>query len=267
MVKTTIFFALLFQTINCLAIVKRHDVSEENYKAEPSQVSYLIDMPGEGHAVLIKDKWLITVGHVIFWDYKGMDFEIKGVKNKIADVIFHPDYIHPPKDFDYNNSHKLKKLLSTRSDVALIRLKDSVKHLTPIALYEQKNEVGKQISVFGKGATGDGESGMIFDTKHQKDLRYCNNTLNAANDKWLSYTFNSGDEALPLEGIHGSGDSGGASVIYIERTPFLVGLSSWQWQGDKSEFAPMLYGTTAYQVRISSYIPWINEVISGSKTQ
>jgi len=221
-------------------------------------------MPGEGHAILIAERWLLTVGHVIFWDYQGMDFEVSGVKNKIFDVIFHPDYIKAPKDFDYTNTAKLKSLLSTRSDIALVKLVYPVKHLIPIALYNQNDEQGKTIEVFGKGATGNGKEGMVFDTKNQKKLRFCQNVITGSDSKWLSYQFNSGDSALPLEGIHGSGDSGGASVIYVNKTPYLVGLSSWSWQGDNSEFSPMLYGTTGYQVRISSYTKWINLIINGS---
>jgi len=155
-------------------------------------------------------------------------------------------------------------LLSTRSDITLIELAHPVNHLKPIALYNQNDEQGKIVEIFGKGATGNGKTGMVFDTKHERKLRFCRNIISGTDDKWLSYQFDFGDSALPLEGIHGSGDSGSASVVYINKTPYLIGLSSWQWQGDKSELSPMLYGTTAYQVRISSYTKWINSVINGS---
>lgn len=247
-----------------MAIVKRHDVNGNKYDVKVNAPQYLIDMPGEGHAVLISEQWMVTVGHVIFRDYRGIDFAISGVKNKISDVVFHPDFIKFPADFDYSNTNKLKLLLSTRSDIALIKLEHPVKHLKPIALYNQNDEQGKIVEIFGKGATGDGKTGMVFDTKLQKKLRFCWNVITGTDNKWLSYEFNSGDSALPLEGIHGSGDSGGASVIYVNKVPFLAGLSSWQWQGDKSEFSPMLYGTIAYQVRVSSYAKWIKSVINGS---
>jgi len=69
---------------------------------------------------------------------------------------------------------------------------------------------------------------MVFNTKHQKKLRFCRNVITGIDKQWLSYEFNFGDSAIPLEGIHGSGDSGGASVIYVNEIPFLAGLSSWQ---------------------------------------
>jgi trypsin len=246
-----------------MAIVTLHDVDSSTYDLQ-KPVPYLVDMPSEGHAVLISEQWLVTVGHVIFGDYQGIDLDVSGVKNNITKVVFHPDFIKPPSDFDYTNTAKLKSLLSTRSDIALIKLKYPVKHLKPINLYYQNNEKGKIVEIFGKGATGNGKTGMLFDTKHDKKLRFCRNVIIESDDKWLSYRFDFGDSAIPLEGIHGSGDSGGASVIYVNKIPYLVGLSSWQWQGDKSEFSPMLYGTIAYQVRISSYKDWIKTVINGS---
>jgi len=260
--RITIGIFLLILSSYCLAIVKRHDVNGNQYLVKGSPPQYLIDMPGEGHAVLISEQWMLTVGHVIFGDYRGIDFDVSGVKNEISDVVFHPDYIQPSADFDYSNMVKLKSLLSTRSDIALIKLAYPVKHLKPIALYERNDEQGKQIEIFGKGATGNGKTGMVFETKHQKKLRFCQNFIKGTSERWLSYEFNFGGLAIPLEGIHGSGDSGGPSVIYINKTPFLVGLSSWQWQGDKSEFSPMLYGTIAYQVRVSSYVEWINQIIN-----
>jgi hypothetical protein len=46
--------------------------------------------------------------------------------------------------------------------------------------------------------------------------------------------------------MHGSGDSGGASVIFQNGIPILVGLSSWQFaRGDISSFKGGLYGTIA----------------------
>lgn len=89
------------------------------------------------------------------------------------------------------------------------------------------------------------------------------NVIESAEGNWLAFTFNPPAEALSLEGMHGSGDSGGASVIFQEGSPFLVGLSSWQLgHGDISTFKGGLYGTTAYQVRVSNYQDWILKVLA-----
>ncbi|WP_442871887.1 helix-turn-helix domain-containing protein [Colwellia sp. 75C3] len=65
------------------------------------------------------------------------------------------------------------------------------------------------------------------------------------------------------------GDVSGLSLRTIQRientgVAFLVGLSSWQLgYGDISTFKGGLYGTTAYQVRLSNYHVWILGVLGG----
>jgi hypothetical protein len=80
------------------------------------------------------------------------------------------------------------------------------------------------------------------------------NVVERATGNWLSFKFDEPKNALPFEGMHGSGDSAGASVVFQEGVPFLVGLSSWQLRhGNISTFKGGLYGTSAYQVRVSNY--------------
>ena len=43
----------------------RHDVSAEKYRVE-KMPEYVVDMPGEGHGVLIAEQWVVTVAHSIF---------------------------------------------------------------------------------------------------------------------------------------------------------------------------------------------------------
>jgi len=148
--RITISIFLLLLSSYSMAIVKRHDVNGNKCDVKDNLPQYLIDMPGEGHAVLISEQWMLTVGHVIFGDYRGVDFDVSGVKNKISDVIFHPNFIKVPADFDYSNTEELKSLLSTRSDIALIKLEYPVKHLKPIALYGKNDEQGKIVEIFGK---------------------------------------------------------------------------------------------------------------------
>jgi hypothetical protein len=47
------------------AVVKRHALPPENY-AIVKAPEYLIDMPHEGHGVLINSQWIVTVAHTIF---------------------------------------------------------------------------------------------------------------------------------------------------------------------------------------------------------
>ena len=148
-----------------------------------------------------------------------------------------------------------------RSDIALIELEQAVDSKHVIALYTNTDEKNREVKIYGKGASRNGIEGEQPESKQLKILRQCKNIITSAQDQWLSYVFDPPESAIKLEVMHGSGDSGGAAVIEINETPYLVGLSSWQyWHGPLSEFKGGRYGTTAVQVRISHYVDWINAV-------
>ena len=255
------FFTIVFFSAShsSQAVVKRHDVAESKYEVMKAP-DFLIDMPHEGQAVLIAPQWIVTVAHTIFYDYKGKALNIGDKDYVISEVVIHPGYKPFPEDFDFSKRPNIKKFIVERDDIALIKLSTPVQDLIPIALYKKRDEINKTVTIFGKGATGDGIKGLLVETMKERKLRRCQNVINQSEGHWLSYQFDSPEFAIALEGIHGRGDSGGPSVIYKNQTPTLVGLSSWQWEGDNAEYEPSLYGTIGYQTRISSYIDWIVKI-------
>jgi hypothetical protein len=124
----------------------------------------------------------------------------------------------------------------------------------------------------GKGATGNGSKGQDPHSSHRTVLRRAFNVIVGADARYVWYRFDPPPSALPLEGITGSGDSGGPLFIGDGRSRQLVGLASWgKYPPDHpfwSKYAPGrpfvegLYGEIVHGVRISSYIPWIEGVIS-----
>ena len=115
---------------------------------------------------------------------------------------------------------------------------------------------------YGRGATGNGESGAVYDTKKAKVLRQLSNRIDEVKQHWISITFDQGDNALPMEGIDGSGDSGGPLVVDDNGQPKLVGMFAWDYvEGPLSEFVAGRYGHKSYQVRVSSYLDWIESII------
>jgi hypothetical protein len=255
-ILSTIFFSTCSN-----AVVKRHDVPPENYVID-KMPEYLIDMPHEGHGVLINSQWVVTVAHAIFYDYVGKDLSIGSEVYEIESVHIHPDYTQPNKNLLKGDLAPLMSFFKSRSDIALIKLASTVSGVEPINIYSGKSEQDKTITVYGRGATGNGLTGEDLDTKSLRVMNQFQNIVESAQGNWLAFKFDEPENALPLEGMHGSGDSGGASVIFKEGVPFLVGLSSWQLgHGDISTFKGGLYGTTAYQVRVSNYHDWIVGVL------
>ena len=259
--KFLFLLSLIFFSIGSNAVVKRHDIPPENYVIEKTP-EYLIDMPHEGHGVLINSQWIVTVAHTIFYDYVGKDLLIGSKTYEIESVHIHPDYIQPNKDLLKGDLAPLMIFFKSRSDIALIKLTSTVSGVEPINIYTGKSEKDKTITVYGKGATGNGLTGEDPDTKSLRVMNQFQNIVESAEGNWLAFKFDEPANALSLEGMHGSGDSGGASVVFQKGVPFLVGLSSWQLgHGDISTFKGGLYSTIAYQVRMSNYYDWILGVL------
>ncbi len=255
--------ALLALYADSVAIVVRHDVDATEYRVPEPGPGYLVDLPHEGHAVLISDRWLVTVAHTIFYDYTGHKLSIAGDSYEIARVVVHPGYSDLTPRALESDSEALMRQLSARSDIALIELADPVDGAEPIALYRGDDERGLRVEIFGRGSTGTGVRGEVAATKAVRELRRCENIIAETSKHWLAYEFDPPESALPLEGMHGSGDSGGPAVAVVEGRPFLIGLSSWQYyEGDLDDFVGGLYGTLAFQVRISAYSRWIDSHIA-----
>lgn len=265
--KAAFFLLLCLFSTGGLAVVKRHDVPPENYILHEAP-GYLIDMPHEGHGVLIDQQWIVTVAHTIFYDYVGKQLKIGSNLYPIEKVYIHPEFEEPNESLLKGDLAPLMNFLKARSDIALIKLSGPVCDVKPISLYAGTKEQGKVITVFGKGAMGDGLNGEDLETKSLQSLNTFQNIVETVEPNWLAFKFDKPPNGLPLEGMHGSGDSGGASVIDQDGTPFLVGLSSWQLAyGDISAFRGGLYGTTAYQVRISSYRNWIMRILNSEQNR
>lgn len=262
---TTFVFFQIITTQNSFAVVMRDDVPEKHYQVETAP-EYLVDMLHEGHGVLISPRWIVTVAHLIFYNYQGKEITIRGKHYKISKVIIHPEYGIPDESILKGDAKPLMGFFKSRSDIALIKLTSAVDNVVPIQLYSNTDEKGKLITVYGRGAKGNGVVGELLATKSQKVLNKFQNIITQSQGNWLSFKFDHSPDALKLEGMHGSGDSGGPSIMYLDKSPVLLGLSSWQyWNGDISAFKGGLYGTTGYQVRISSYVEWINSVIMNNK--
>ena len=261
------------------AVIIRGDAKDAKYRIPASAFPALADMPGEGHGVLIAPRWVVTAAHAA--PMQGMDEEITigGVARRIQRVIVYPDYKKLPSNLveealasgDFSKMHAF---LASSNDIALIELASPVTDVTPIPLYRGNSEVGMTVELVGKGATGNGIVGQDPHGSHRTVLRHAFNVIEGADARYVWYRFDPPPSALPLEGITGSGDSGGPLLIGKGRSRQLVGLASWgqypaghpflRQYAPGRPFVEGLYGEITHGVRISNYIPWIDGVISAS---
>ncbi len=277
--KWGLAFCLLAVSTAVGAVVIRADADDAKYRVPASAFPALVDMPGEGHGVLIAPQWVVTAAHAAPMQMQGMEDEVSigGVARRVKRVITYPGYKKLPNQLikealasgDLSKAHAF---LASSNDIALIELASPVTDVTPVPLYRGNKEVGMTVQLVGKGATGNGTEGQDTHSPHRTVLRRAFNVIVGADARYVWYRFDPPPFALPLEGITGSGDSGGPLLIGDGSSRQLVGLASWskyppghpfwrKWAPGRP-FVEGLYGEIVYAVRISSYIQWIRSVIS-----
>ena len=220
----------------------RHDRPDEAYRHLATDLPFCsLELGGwGGGCTLVDPSWLVTAAHAASRLEPGGPVEVDGRRATIAEVIVHPD-------FDITNY---------RNDIALIRLSAPLRGAEVVQLHGGRDESGSTAIFVGRGYSGTGRSGAI---EPDKVVRGAENRVDATTDHWLRFVFDAPPAGLDLEGISGPGDSGGPALLRIDNGWSLIGISSWQHQGE-AEIGGV-YGVTEYYTRVSSYVEWIVETL------
>lgn len=258
--------ALLAASATASAIVIRDDVADPKYRVPPSEFPALVDLPGEGHGVLIAPQWVVTAAHAITWQSEIEQVTINGIHRDVERLVIHPGHKKPPQalldqalaTWDWT---LFRVLLSSSDDIALLKLAQPVIDVSPVAINKGDDEFGQIIKILGKGATGNGATGYEFSDAHRTELRRAYNKVTSADGRWLCHMFDKPSDALPLEGGSGSGDSGGPILIQAGEDWVVAGLTSWS-DPQSTGRTPGRYGQITCNVRLSHYKDWIASAIS-----
>ncbi len=244
------------------AVVIRHDVPDSAYLVPADEFPPLVDLPHEGHGVLISDQWVVTAAHAVQW-HPVSHVMINGKWRSVEEVIVHPGYKSGPHVPSSGDMAPFMVFRASNDDIALIKLSKPLSDVTPVAMHRTSDEQGHLGKLYGKGATANGLTGPDMHSSHRGSLRRAYNRVASADGKWLTYRFDAGPEGHPLEGGSGSGDSGGPLLIEVNGKVTLAGLMAWQYAtGDIADFQPGRYGQVNYLVRISHYAEWIDSVMA-----
>ena len=266
MKSKSLFLMIAFLSYSSVsyAVVKRHDVNAKLYEINQAP-AYILDMPSDGHGVLIGSQWVVTAAHTTSLTDRGSTVRIGNQDYQIDKVVIHPGDLSAPSHLSQGDGKPLMDFLKRDKDIALLKLTTKVIGVKPIQLYRDTNEQGKIVTGYGKGATGNGLTGAQMETRGSGVMNHFSNVINKVSDKWLFYKFDNSADALPLEGMTGSGDSGGPGIIVENNIPYLAGLHSWHtYEGDMANFKAALYGQSGAMVRISGYKDWIQDEINST---
>jgi len=259
---------LVFAAFSANAIVIRDDVPDERYRVEISDFPALVDLPMEGHGVLIAPTWVVTAAHAVGWQQGLQSVEIGGVPRAVRRVVMHAGYRQPPepmvdaalKSGDWTDFFEFQ---TGTDDIALIELVEPVQDIAPVALF-QGAALGATVRVLGRGATGTGAQGHALQAARRGGLRRGENRIDRVEGRWIAYTFDAPPDALPQEASMGSGDSGGPMLIAVGNDWRLAGIAAWK-RGvvEGTEVKPGKYGESSLGVRLQHYAAWMAGVMGG----
>lgn len=264
-----LLLALLVASSTASAVVIRDDVDDAKYRAPASAFPALVDLPGEGHGVLIAPQWIVTAAHAVTWRQSGLEqVVIGGISRDVERLVIHPGYKKPPHELIHQalttgDATLVLVLVASSDDIALIKLAQPVTDVAPVAMYKGSAELGQIVKIVGKGATAIGAAGYDRHASHRTELRRAFNKVSSAHGRWFCYVFDKPPSALPLEGATGNGDSGGPAFIRIEDEWLLAGLTSWKVvHGNLTTARLGLYGQPSCNVRLSHYTQWLENTMS-----
>lgn len=261
---------LLVASPTAQAVSTRHDVDESAYRVSASEAPALVDLPSEGHGVLVAPQWVVTAAHAVAWQPGLKQVVINGVPRDVDRVVFHPGYRSPPQPMidqamKTGEAVLVLVLIAQSDDIALIRLVAPVTDVAPVPLYRANDEANRVVKLMGKGAAGNGADGHDPRGPNRTELRRAYNTITSAHERWFCYQFDAPPNADDLEGMMVNGDSGGPVLIEADGAWQLAGLASWKFfQGDVRSTRPGHYGQVACNLRMSHYAGWVDATIAAS---
>ena len=227
-------------------IVIRHDRDDSAYLALGAKYPAVGHLGGRVGCTLIAPQWVITAAHTIeeSGPYDDLRVTFGSESYKVVKIILHP----------------LRELeaVDTRGDMALLKLDRPVQGIAPVQLYEKDDELGKVITLVGRGETGNGMTGPQGERDHK--VRAARNQIEWTDATSLIAEFDLPAEALDLEGTTGPGDSGGPALLEQDGKLYLLGVGCFSDGEHRREGS--WYGTRNHYARVSVRRQWILDTIA-----
>lgn len=239
------FVALIVAAVGGTIDPKQSDDKHVEYGKKFSCVARLICRnvsTNQTHAascVVIAPQWVITAAHVVDGTDGWMVLLDDGTKKPLKSISIH---------HGFNGG-------VGNSDIAIGRVDGLLDLEFYPALYEDKDEAGKVVSIAGYGLHGTFETGA---TESDGKKRAGQNTIDAVSDDSLICSV-SGGTPTELEFLIGSGDSGGGLFIGSK----LAGVNSFIMVAGRRPRSK--YGEESSHSRVSCYKSWIEQEMAADE--
>lgn len=229
------------------AVVWRHDVDAAAVLALGAKFPAVGRVLPSGSGTLIAPTWVLTAGHVAEHLPVKQSIAFGGRVYRIKQAYVHPQG-HRPTDA---MGHPIKNR-PPEVDLGLLELEAPVTGVVPLALYRGRDELGKTMTIVGCGDFGPAGARRPHEDGR---CRAVTNQVADAGPRRLFFPFDAPPAGTSLEGIGVAGDSGGPALIEVDGQRQVAGVSSG---GDGP---PGAYGTVDIYTRVSSYLPWIDQIV------
>ena len=281
-VNLVLIYCVLISNAN--AIVFRHDIPAENFIAKESDFPAIFAVYDDGKikdcvATLVAPTWALTAAHcTAYLDKEQLAnkphlVKISGSNNEVVN-LFYPEQFGGYKMVRDDEGKVIDitvpKGLNYQYDIALLKLSNPVKNVTPITIYAGKEEKGKDVLFLGWGDYSTGDVGVDNDNpKNDRKFRMAWNQVDSISETQLLFDFDdptaANSDALPLEGVSGPGDSGGPALLKTDTGYQVQGISSAGAYSETLTPQPKntgKYGWLEYYTRVSNVSKWLNDIMN-----
>lgn len=205
------------------ALLTRADRDDAEYLELATRYTAAITLGAQGgEAVVIHPLWILTTAD-----------HAKSLQQPDARVAF------GSRTYRVQSVHVHPRARAGQPEnLALVRLRDAVKDVTPAPLYRGSDEAGK---------------GVVFVGHGRGQARGAINTVDRVSPLTLSVQIKQGDEASDLQGVLVPGEEGAPAFIETPEGIFAAGL----YHGD----------VTVWNLfsRLSAFVPWVEAEMVGSE--
>lgn len=228
------------------------DPTDKKFVVKPAEFPYFVSLKERGNCAgaIVGSHHIVTAAHCVC---KAAKVDVTAVFSDGSKKAPTAAYFNPACKFHCDEDGP------NRCDVAVLEFdEDIAADFETVALYKWGDEVGKDITILGFGATGDAEGGEC----EQPDgkMRRAVNVVTKVEGHpggVLKYKMDS-NSRHELQGMAQDGDSGGPAIIRKDGVDYLAGVNS-----GTSEQNPCDFGSVDQYCRISSHESFIKKVLAG----